>query len=40
MTGSNRLAVLAAEIRDADLLFRRATLEAAQAALDAGHALI
>ncbi len=40
MIGGNRLAILAATIRDADLLFRRATLEAAQAAIDAGRALI
>lgn len=38
--GNNRLAVLAAEIVRADLLFRRATEEAAQAAIDAGNALI
>lgn len=39
-TGSNRLAVLAAEIQDADGRVRRSAEEAAAAALDAGHRLI
>ena len=37
---SNRLAILAAEIRDADGRFRRSSEETAAAALDAGRALI
>jgi hypothetical protein len=39
-TGSNRLAVLAAEIRDADGRFRRSAEEAAAAALEAGRLLV
>lgn len=37
---SNRLAILAAEIREADRRFRRSAEETAAAALDAGKALI